>query len=394
MYLHRITKKESQKFYLFLQSLLQTSMSLTRFPITRSTTTSQLHAALFSKVIEVTRIDKLRWGSRKIGVRGQSYLFFLDDLHLSCHGTLHSDHGPNSSPPLTSVPELVSFVSRHCCLFGYPDNTCCHANNVRYIGSCGPGDHYTCLSQLLGSFHPVPLFPPSDHTLLTIFSTSLLGWFKRSPSAAISEPEMLAKALGVASVATYRSVCSRLCPSFTHPQWFISLRHLMDVFRGLLLLPLDSKLRTSPTHFGLLNRRTTPSTAGKSSSNRKTTAKSLRKSSSILPALGRRGTARHKTEQSVKLPPVKKANESSLRNKIKSELKGKKPAHDSSEVQATLQRLVRLWCHENTRVYADRMTEAKDRAWFVRLLETCIQYCFCGVGFEKSTNASTSRGQL
>jgi hypothetical protein len=82
--------------------------------------------------------------------------------------------------------------------------------------------------------------------------------------------------------------------------------------------------------------------------------------------------------------------ESSLRSKIKSELKDKKQQHDRSEVQASLHRLVRLWCHENTRVYADRMTESRDRAWFVRLLETCVKYCFCGARFEK---AATSTGQ-
>lgn len=334
-------------------------------------------------------MDRLRWGSRKVGVTGQACLFFLDDLHLSCHGNLQD---LDSDLPLSSVPELVSFVSHHCCLFGFPANTVCYTNNVRYIASCCPGDQYTHLSQLLGSFHPIPFFPPSDQTLHHIFSSSLVTWFKRFPEAAIGEPELLAKALSVASVATYRSVCSRLCPSPTHPQWFISLRHLMDVFKGLLLMPLDSKLGTSLTQFGLLNRRTTPSTAGKSSC-RKTTGKSARKSSSILPALTRKGTARHKVNQTVKLPPVRKQSETSLRNKIKSELKGKKQQHDSSEVQATLQRLVRLWCHENTRVYADRMTEARDRAWFVRLLETCIKYCFCGVGLEKSTKTTAARGQ-
>ena len=334
-------------------------------------------------------MDRVRWGSRKVRLTGQSCLFFLDDLHLSCHGSLQD---PDSHLPSSSVPELVSFVSNHCCLFGFPANTLCYTNNVQYIASCVPGDHYTHLSQLLGSFHPVPLFPPSDQTLHSIFSSSLMTWFKRFPEAAIGEPEPLAEALSVASVATYRSVCSRLHPSPTHTQWFISLQHLLDVFRGLLLMPLDSKLGASLVQFGLLNRRTTPSTAGKSSTIRKSTGKSARQSSSVLPSLTRKGTARHKVDQSVRLPPVKKQAESSLRNKIKSELKGKKQQHDCSEVQATLQRLLRLWCHENTRVYTDRMTESKDRAWFVKLLETCIKYCFCGVGFEKPTKAAAARG--
>ena len=198
-------------------------------------------------------MDKMRWGSRKITITGQRCLFFIDDLHMSCHNQLQNEQ---ASPP-PSIPELISFASHHCCLYGFPDNTVCYTNNVQYIASCLPGSQYTVLTQLLDTFHPVPLFPPSDNTLHTIFSVSLVSWFKRHPNAAIEEPETLAKALSVASVATYRSVCDRLLPSPTHPEWFTSLRHLMDVFQGLLLMPLDRKIGTPSTQFSVRNRRVT-----------------------------------------------------------------------------------------------------------------------------------------
>ena len=326
-------------------------------------------------------MDKMRWGSRKIGIPGQNCLFFLDDLHMSYH------ENEQSSQAAPSITQLVSFASRHNCLFTFPDESVCYISNIQYLASSLPGHHYTHFTHLLGSFHPVPLFPLSDQALHTIFSTSVQMWFKKFPNAAIGEPETLARGLSVASVTTFRSVCARLRPTPAHPEWFLSLQHLIDVFKGLMLMPLDAKTANSP-HFGLLNRRATPSTGTKSSS-RRISEKSGRKSSSVVPATSRRGTARSK--QSVHLPPVKK--ESSLRSKIRSELKGKKQQHDSSEVQATLHRLLRLWCHENTRVFADRMTESSDRAWFVRLLETCVKYCFCGVGFEKAP-ASTGHGKL
>ena len=383
-------------FFFYPQSLLQSNLSLTRFPITRSLTAPQLHSALSGKVTEVTRADKMRWGSRKIGMTGQKCLFFIDDLHLSsCNYHLCGDRNPDSPPAPASIPELISFCSHHSCLFDFPEDTLCYTHNVQYMVSTLPGQQYTHLTQLLGSFHPVPLFPLSDSALHTIFSTSLQLWFKKFPNTPLGDPEPLAKALSVASVATFRSVCARLRPSPTHPEWLISLKHLTDVFRGLLLVPLDTRhITRSPPVLG--RSRATPTTAGKSSSlRRKTSEKSARKSSSVLSSFSRRGTARPRASQSVHLPPVKKASESNLRNKIKCELKGKKQQHhhDSSEVQATLQRLVRLWCHESTRVYADRMTESRDRAWFVRLLETCIKYCFCGVGFENtSTGTTTTRG--
>lgn len=358
-------------------------------------TAAQLHTALFNKVTEVTRVDKMRWGSRKIGITGQKCLFFLDDLHLSnCNSYLSDkDRDQNSHPPTVSIPELVSFSSHHCCLYNFPDDSLCYTHNVQYITSSLPGHQYTHLTQLLGSFHPVPFFPLTDDALHTIFSTSLKLWFKKFPNAAIGEAETLTKALSVASVVTFRSVCARLCPSPSHPEWFISLKHLMDVFKGIMLIPLDSKPTTRlSTMFGAMNRsRATSSTPGRSSSLK--TEKSARKSTNVVSAISRKGTARHKMSQSVRLPPVKKASESNLRSKIKSELKGKKQHHDSSEVQATVQRLVRLWCHETTRVYADRMTENSDRVWFVRLLETCVKYCFCGVGFEKTTAPKNVHGK-
>lgn len=77
-----------------------------------------------------------------------------------------------------------------------------------------------------------------------------------------------------------------------------------------------------------------------------------------------------------------------LKSETKEKAKGK--ARDSSEVLATLHRLVRLWCHENTRVYADRIAESKDQMWFVKLLEACVKHCFCGIDFDKPVGSSTT----
>lgn len=363
-------------------------MSMTRFPISRSTTVPQLQTALTNKVTELTRRDQMRWGTRKIGMRGQTSLFFLDDLHLGCHRqpcTL-------TSPP-TSIVELVSFVSRHSCLFGYPDATLCYMDNIQYIVSCLPGSQITLLPQLLGSFHPVPLLPPSDKTLHTIFSSRVQVWFKKYPNAAIGESDVLAKALSVASVVTFRSVSGHLQPSTTHPHWCLSLQHLMNVYEGLVLMPLDSNIKTQ--QFGLLTRRAVHTSTSRSNYGRKATSRSKTgRRASVFTAKGRSPLI-PKPAKPVRLPPIRRESESGIRNKIKSELKEiKKQQHDTSDIQATLHQLVRLWCHENTRVYADRMTESKDRLWFLRLLETCVKYCFCGIGFDQSSpqpsNTSTA----
>lgn len=38
--------------------------------------------------------------------------------------------------------------------------------------------------------------------------------------------------------------------------------------------------------------------------------------------------------------------------------------------------LVRLWCHENKRVFEDRLTNAEDHSWFKRLLQGIVQDTF------------------
>lgn len=43
-----------------------------------------------------------------------------------------------------------------------------------------------------------------------------------------------------------------------------------------------------------------------------------------------------------------------------------------------LRGLFRLWCHENSRIYIDRLTNSKDKIWFVKLLDVCLKYCYCG----------------
>lgn len=55
--------------------------------------------------------------------------------------------------------------------------------------------------------------------------------------------------------------------------------------------------------------------------------------------------------------------------------------HDSNKVKNLLRTITRLWCHESTRVFADRLTDSRDHVWFIKLLETCLKYCFCGVSF-------------
>ena len=194
-------------------------MPLTRLPISWSSTAAQLQRSIIEKVTEVTTREEQRWGTRKHS--SERCLFFLDDLHLSCHGgplelPLSSDCNP---PP--SVIETVLFVATHQCLHDFPRDCQYRTDNVQYIASCRPGQHYKAMPHLLGTFHPVPFFPPSDESLHQIFSTNLELWLQQYPQAAIAEPDALCQVSLVqphTPTPATACLCTVQCRTLVHAQ--------------------------------------------------------------------------------------------------------------------------------------------------------------------------------
>ena len=172
------------------------------------------------------------------------------------------------------------------------------------------------------------------------------------------------QAVSAASVAVFRSTSDHLRPSLSTPHYQLTLQHLMSVYDGLLLVPLDGKQQMQ--HFNLVSRK--------------------KKSTKKISKGGKKSSApsRHGSKDTVR-PTL-------LEQKLKEyrQAKPKWRVQDSSEVVPTLHRLVRLWCHENTRVYADRISDKKQRMWFMKLLETCVKYSFCGMRFVESAKSSTT----
>lgn len=69
---------------------------------------------------------------------------------------------------------------------------------------------------------------------------------------------------------------------------------------------------------------------------------------------------------------------------------GEEEEERQKNITSSLRALFRLWCHENSRVFADRLTDSKDRIWFIKLLEMCLKYCYCGA--EIQDNQSGTQG--
>ena len=164
-------------------------------------------------------------------------------------------------------------------------------------------------------------------------------------------------------MTVFRSVSQRFQPSAQHPHFFITLHHLLTVLEGLFLLSPDTKAQTRP-RLGFLNRRGFQSSTHSGKPSQKKSLKSgqsLKSGRGHLPSIA-----------SVRKLPKKS---SSVQGGVQLE---------PTEADSTLRMVIRLWSHETTRVYLDRHTDSKERMWFLKLLESCVKYSFCGVGFEGS----------
>lgn len=142
----------------------------------------------------------------------------------------------------------------------------------------------------------------------------------------------------------------------------------MHIYEGLLLLSPETKGHTQP-QLNFLNRRGFLSST---QSNKASTARSLNK----------------QITTSQKKRPSFVAGDSKTQLKVRKQ--GSTPSVDRLEEAvelSTLRTIIRLWCHETTRVFLDRVVDVKDRIWFTKLLEVCIKYCFCGDHLKKAENS-------
>lgn len=143
------------------------------------------------------------------------------------------------------------------------------------------------------------------------------------------------QAVAAASVTVFKSVSGRFHPTPSRPHFLFTLHDLMHTYEGLLLLSPGTKAQAQP-QFSLLNRRgfLSSTQSGKSSSSRKTKVTTKSGHRSTLPSL-RGGGLRRKAHD------------------------GTTSDADQAEMTSTLRMLIRLWCHESTRVYADRLLDSK-----------------------------------
>ncbi len=174
----------------------------------------------------------------------------------------------------------------------------------------------------------------------------------------------------------YRSVSGKFHSFPSAPYLLFTMHDLLRVYEGLLLLSPSTKAHQSQPQFGLMNRR-----GFLSSTQAEKTPK--KRSNPKLKAVGRKA--------SMVLPSLKHADSFGLRRRSTCTTIPSMDKGAETERVSTMRMVIRLWCHESTRVYMDRTTDSRDRVWFLKLLETCIKYSFCGIEFKDAQKPSSQR---
>ena len=152
--------------------------------------------------------------------------------------------------------------------------------------------------------------------------------------------------MAAATVGIHSNIVTRLKRSLPQPYHLFTIKDLMCVYHGLLQMSVDTEGSSSTTLQEQFVHR----------------YHSRRMS----------GVVKDKTS-AQKQKGRKQPHSLSLTRSMRSKQHLRVPSDHS-----TLRAVLRLWCHEVTRVYADRLDNSRDRVWFLKLLETISKYCYCG----------------
>ena len=153
--------------------------------------------------------------------------------------------------------------------------------------------------------------------------------------------------LASASVSMHANVTTRVTGSLSQLYHFFTMKDLLNIYYGLLQMSgtQGAAAAIAKTHEQLTHRLQSRRLSGL-----------------------KEKTSTHKQKS-------KKHHQSSMLTKS---MRSKHQLQLSTDY-STMRAILRLWCHEVTRVYADRLDNTPDKLWFLKLLEMTVRYCFCGI---------------
>ncbi|XP_038044677.1 dynein heavy chain domain-containing protein 1-like [Patiria miniata] len=258
-----------------------------------------------------------------------NHLFFVDDLNCA-----RKDDKTGSLPCNDVLRQLMT----HGGVYDRERLFFQAVEGANFVASCAPpgtpgiGSGKAChpvsprLSRL---FCVLSFFPLGSGAMDSLHRSNLQGWLEEFPAYSLAHHYEMAQALLTATQDLQAAVKSRLVPTPLSPHYTFSLHDVNRLIQGLYLMSPHTRAR--PRHGNRRGGGARPQAAA---------------------GRGRRVVAKGGDGQATNAAPP------------------------------MMRTVVRLWCHEATRTYCDRIASKDDESWFSKLLEQIVERRFC-TGEEK-----------
>nr|XP_006818816.1 PREDICTED: uncharacterized protein LOC100376274 [Saccoglossus kowalevskii] len=295
-----------------------------------------------------------------------SHLFFLDDLNA----TSSSDTG--SIPCLELLRQMLSqcgVYDRHRFYLKPIDDAKFLASSVS-PGVSGIGTetaHQIIDPRLARLFTVFTLFPLTSQAMHQVYGKPLQNWLEEFPAYSISHHYELAHAILSATMDLFNMVKKNLTPTPVNAHYIFTLHDVARCISSMFLLSPRSRGRPKPgrKRGGGGGGGGGAGGGGSGASAAKSQSSQIIKSASI-PSVG------GQSSDSSQASNVKQS-QSWMSFGSTSDGKGV-----PTVVTPPLMRLVvRLWCHEASRTYYDRLISEEDQVWFTKQLLDVVERHFC-----------------
>ncbi|XP_073235787.1 dynein heavy chain domain-containing protein 1-like [Porites lutea] len=353
-----------------MQNLIYPRHNFTRICLSPGLTSKLLQEAIEHKLQLIQRKEMNQMALQKSlaanaptskslpGVKSRTQPLFLDDLNSADVDEF------GIQPPLELLRQILSQGT----LYNKQRHHSSRVQHLKVMAACvPPGAAASCggvasypLSHRLSRLMTVlSFFSLSSESLQSIYSAVFLAWLEEFPAYSLTHHEQLAKALSSATIKMYSVIQQELLPTPLHPHFLFTQHELSRVVQGMT--SLYSKTRGRPR-----------------------------------PRARRRTEGGGEVDQESKGAAIPAANsDQSFRNKENGQRggyvgKGRSwpsltsgpretalSANTPAVLSPMIRSLLRLWCHESTRTYSDRLLTEQQRHWFSSLLHETVEEFFC-----------------
>ncbi|XP_077979356.1 dynein heavy chain domain-containing protein 1-like [Glandiceps talaboti] len=354
---------------------------------TRTVLSMGLDSTMLQQQIE-TRLEQVRQRAAAMAVsKGEKsveakHLFFLDDVNAT-----PTDEQTGAQPCLELLRQMLNqgVVYDRQRLYLKP------VDGAKFVAACvSPGvagigtgvAHQIIHPRLARLFTVLTVFPMSNEAVHQVYGKPLQSWLEEFPAYSIAHHYEMAHAILSATIELYSVVQKNLTPTPVNAHYVFSLHDVARCVSSMFLLsPRSNRTRPKP------GRRRGGGGGGADGGTSRAGAETAGGSKTRGNTPSKPGGPTQQGQISDSSQGSKMKHSQSW-NSLGSSSEGKAVA--TAMVTPPMMRVViRLWCHEVTRTYYDRLLTDEDQGWFTRQLHDVVEKHFCtgrdGLGQEMET---------